>query len=89
MVNISKYSKYYNIILRIFIPIVEDLLDQLHKGFQAIDEQYYKNLKNKQERVTEEIMQQVARDTLLKAEEYFKKGTHKDIIYGIMYRRLA
>jgi hypothetical protein len=67
----------------------EDLVDELHKRFQLIDEQYYKNLNNKQERVTEEIIQQVARDILLKAEEYFKKGTHEDVMYGIMYRRIA
>jgi hypothetical protein len=44
--------------------MVEDLLDQLHKTFQAIDGQYYKNLNNKQERVTEQIIQQVATDIL-------------------------
>jgi hypothetical protein len=63
--------------------------EELEKRLLEIDTLYYNNLNDKESSISKQIIEQVARDAILKAEEYFKKGTPEDIMYGRMYRRIA
>jgi hypothetical protein len=65
--------------------IRQQLEERLHK----IDTTYYNNLNDKESPISRQIIEQVARDAILKAEEYFKKGTTEDAMYGRMYRKIA
>jgi hypothetical protein len=59
---------------------------QLEERLHDIDMLYYDNLNDKESPISIQIIEQVARDAILKAEEYFKKGTVEDAMYGRMYR---
>jgi hypothetical protein len=62
---------------------------ELEERLHDIDMLYYNNLSDKESPISKQIIEQVARDAILKAEEYFKKGTPEDAMYGRMYRRIA
>jgi hypothetical protein len=62
---------------------------QLEERLHDIDMLYYNNLNDKESPISKQIIEQVARDAILKAEEYFKKGTAEDAMYGRMYRKIA
>jgi hypothetical protein len=62
---------------------------ELEERLYNIDMLYYNNLNDKESPISKQIIEQVARDMILKAEEYFKKGTPEDTMYGRMYRRIA
>ena len=63
--------------------------EQLEERLHNIDTIYYNNLSDKESPVSRQIIEQVARDAILKAEEYFKRGTREDAMYGRMYRKIA
>ena len=63
--------------------------EELEKRLHDIDMLYYNNLNDKESPISKQIIEQVARDAILKAEEYFKKGTPEDAMYGRMYRKIA
>ena len=62
---------------------------QLEERLHDIDMRYYNNLNDKESPISNQIIEQVARDAILRAEEYFKKGTAEDAMYGRMYRKIA
>ena len=65
-------------------------LDELREKLNAIDTTYYKNLDEKLLTVqNKEIVKQIIRDMLKRAEEYFQKGTAEDASYGLEYRKIA
>ena len=67
----------------IYILIPEpSIREELEKRLQDIDMLYYNNLNDKESPISKQIIEQVARDAILKAEEYFKKGTPEDTMYG-------
>jgi hypothetical protein len=63
--------------------------DQLEERLHEIDTRYYNNLNGKESAISKQIIEQVARDAILKAEDYFKKGTPEDAMYGRLYRQIA
>ena len=63
--------------------------EQLEERLRNIDMTYYNNLNDKETPISKQIIEQVARDAILKAEEYFKKGTPEDAMYGRAYRMIA
>ena len=66
-------------------PIREQLEERLHD----IDVRYYNNLNEKESPISKQIIEQVARDAILKAEEYFKRGTPEDAMYARLYRQIG
>lgn len=66
-----------------------DDVDDLREKLRSIDSKYYNNLGDKATSVNEEIVKQVARDSLRRSEEFFQKGTPEDSVFGIMYRKIA
>jgi len=71
------------------ITNMEGDIDDLREMLTSIDSKYYNNLDDKAKKINEEIIKKVARDALRKSEESFQKGTPEDIMFGIMYRKIA
>lgn len=63
--------------------------DQLEERLHDIDVRYYNNLNEKESPISKQIIEQVARDAILKAEEYFKRRTPEDAMYARLYRQIG
>jgi hypothetical protein len=64
--------------------------DELRDKLDVIDTKYYKNLDEQTLTVkNNEVIKQVVRDLLRRAEDFFQKGTPEDTTYGIVYRKIA